>query len=115
MLVKGCSAGVASPTGAVGRLSRADALLTVVQSGGARYQQSRQQAARTLLIELAGTVAPSARQRTDRVVQPTLCGRWQALRRVGIVALARRLAIALWRYLQNGEIPTGAALKPATA
>jgi transposase len=37
------------------------------------------------------------------------------MRRVGIVALARRLAIALWRYLQNGEIPTGAMLKPLAA
>lgn len=35
------------------------------------------------------------------------------MRRVGIVALARRLAIALWRYLQTGEIPSGASLKPA--
>jgi len=34
------------------------------------------------------------------------------MRRVGIVALARRLAIALWRYLQDGEIPAGACLKP---
>lgn len=37
------------------------------------------------------------------------------MRRVGIVALARRLAIALWRYLEHGEIPAGAVLKPATA
>jgi transposase len=37
------------------------------------------------------------------------------MRRVGIVALARRLAIALWRYLQNGEIPAGATLKPVAA
>jgi transposase len=37
------------------------------------------------------------------------------MRRVGIVALARRLAIALWRYLQNGEIPAGAMLKPLAA
>jgi len=35
------------------------------------------------------------------------------LRRVGIVALARRLAIALWHYLQDGVIPQGARLKPA--
>ncbi|MBA9848704.1 MULTISPECIES: IS110 family transposase [Burkholderiaceae] len=35
------------------------------------------------------------------------------MRRVGIVALARRLAIALWRYLDYGEIPPGASLKPA--
>ena len=33
------------------------------------------------------------------------------MRRVGIVALARRLAIALWRYLEFGEIPPGATLK----
>ena len=37
------------------------------------------------------------------------------MRRIGIVALARRLAIALWRYLQHGEIPAGATLKPAAA
>jgi transposase len=37
------------------------------------------------------------------------------MRRVGIVALARRLAIALWRYLQHGEIPAGAMLKPTAA
>jgi transposase len=35
------------------------------------------------------------------------------MRRVGIVALARRLAIAMWRFLQSGEIPLGASLKPA--
>lgn len=34
------------------------------------------------------------------------------MRRVGIVALARKLLIALWRYLQYGEIPEGAVLKP---
>ena len=37
------------------------------------------------------------------------------MRRVGIVAVARRLAIALWRYLQTGEIPAGATLKPVVA
>ena len=34
------------------------------------------------------------------------------MRRIGIVALARRLVIALWRYLKHGEIPAGAVLKP---
>jgi transposase len=33
------------------------------------------------------------------------------MRRIGIVALARRLVIALWRYLESGEIPSGATLK----
>jgi transposase len=32
------------------------------------------------------------------------------LRRIGIVALARRLLIALWRYLEDGLIPEGARL-----
>jgi len=33
------------------------------------------------------------------------------LRRIGIVALARKLLVALWRYLQDGVIPEGAQLK----
>ena len=33
------------------------------------------------------------------------------MRKVGIVALARKLLIALWRYLETGEIPAGAQLK----
>jgi transposase len=33
------------------------------------------------------------------------------LRRIGIVALARRLLIDLWRYLKDGVIPQGAQLK----
>ena len=32
-------------------------------------------------------------------------------RKVGIVAVARKLLIALWRYLEYGEIPAGARLK----
>ena len=35
------------------------------------------------------------------------------LRRIGIVALARRLAIALWRYVDQGLLPAGARLKVA--
>jgi len=34
------------------------------------------------------------------------------MRRIGIVALARKLAIALWRFIENGVIPEGAQLKP---
>ena len=35
------------------------------------------------------------------------------MRRIGIVALARRLAIALWRYVDQGVVPVGARLKLA--
>jgi transposase len=34
------------------------------------------------------------------------------MRRIGIVALARKLAIALWRFIEDGVIPAGAQLKP---
>ena len=33
------------------------------------------------------------------------------LRRIGIVALARKLLIALWRFVETGVLPDGAALK----
>jgi transposase len=33
------------------------------------------------------------------------------VRKIGIVALARKLLIAFWRYLEAGEIPAGAQLK----
>lgn len=33
------------------------------------------------------------------------------IRRIGIVALARRLLVELWRYLETGAVPEGAVLK----
>jgi transposase len=35
------------------------------------------------------------------------------LRRIGIVALARKLLMALWRFIETGVVPDGAALKAA--
>jgi transposase len=35
------------------------------------------------------------------------------IRKIMIVALARKLLIALWRYVTTGEVPAGAKLKPA--
>ena len=35
------------------------------------------------------------------------------IRRIAIVALARKLMIALWRYVTIGMIPVGAVMKPA--
>jgi transposase len=32
------------------------------------------------------------------------------VRRIGIVALARRLLIALWEYLETGNLPEGACV-----
>jgi transposase len=35
-------------------------------------------------------------------------------RRIGIIALARKLVIALWRFVDQGVVPDGAQLKPTT-
>jgi transposase len=42
-------------------------------------------------------------------------GHGKRLRRIGIVALARKLLIALWRYVETGAVPDGARLKPPAA
>jgi transposase len=39
-------------------------------------------------------------------------GHGKRTRRIGIVALARKLLVALWRYLETGAVPDGALLKP---
>jgi len=36
------------------------------------------------------------------------------VRKTMIIALARKLLIALWRYVTTGEIPAGAVLRPAS-
>ncbi len=42
-------------------------------------------------------------------------GGGRRMRRIGIVALARKLLIALWRYVERGEIPEGAVVTGAVA
>ena len=41
------------------------------------------------------------------------CGTGKRARRIGIVAVARKLVIALWRYVTTGVVPAGAILKAA--
>jgi transposase len=36
------------------------------------------------------------------------------MRKIMIVAVARKLAIALWRYVECGLVPEGAILNPST-
>ena len=40
-------------------------------------------------------------------------GGGKRLRRIGIVAVARKLLIALWRFLKTGALPEGAERKAA--
>ncbi|MGF6641361.1 transposase [Paraburkholderia sp. MM6662-R1] len=69
---------------------------------------------RALLVEMAWTwlryqPGSALTQWFDQRTQGT--GANRRARRIAIVAVARRLAIALWRYLKDGIIPEGAQLK----
>ncbi|MCC8943499.1 IS110 family transposase, partial [Bradyrhizobium sp. Arg68] len=35
------------------------------------------------------------------------------IRKIAIVALARKLMVALWRYLETGLVPSGAVMRPS--
>lgn len=43
----------------------------------------------------------------------TGAGKKKRLRKVAIVALARKLLVALWHYLEHGVVPEGAVMKPS--
>jgi len=67
---------------------------------------------RTLLVELAWCwLHYQPQSALSKWFSKRFAAGGKRLRRIGIVALARRLAIALWRYLQDGLIPEGAKLK----
>ncbi len=69
--------------------------------------------ARTLMVELAWSwLRYQPQSELSQWFNRRFAGGGKRLRRIGIVALARRLAIALWRYLEHGLIPQGAQLKP---
>jgi transposase len=91
---------------------------TPYASGDSQHEQGISKAgnkrARTLLVEVAwGWLRWQPASALTEWFNRRFSGGGKRMRRVGIVALARRLAIALWRYLQSGEIPAGATLKPA--
>jgi transposase len=68
--------------------------------------------ARWLMVELAWSwLRFQPASRLSRWFNTRFAGGGKRVRRIGIVALARRLPVALWRYLEFGEIPLGATLK----
>jgi len=67
---------------------------------------------RTLMVELAWSwLRYQPQSELSQWFNRRFAGGGKRLRRIGIVALARRLAIALWRYLEVALIPQGAQLK----
>ena len=91
---------------------------TPYDSGNSRREQGISKAgnrrARKLAIELAWLwlrhQPDSDLSRWFRQRVGDMKGR---VRRIAIVALARKLMVALWRYLVTGVVPTGAVLRPS--
>lgn len=88
-------------------------------SGGLEREQGINKAGsariRTLMVELSWLWL---RYQPDSELSRWFQKRWGAgssrARRVGIVAMARRLFIDLWRLADHGLVPPGADFKPAT-
>ncbi len=91
---------------------------TPYDSGQSRREQGISKAGnkriRWLMVELAWSWL---RYQPDSALsqwfQERFGGGGKRQRRIGIVALARRLLVALWRYVDHGVLPEGAELKPA--
>jgi transposase len=89
---------------------------TMRRSGGVEREQGISKAGNHYIRALAIELAWSWLRRQPRSAL-TLWYRRRftsgggRVRRIGIVALARKLLIALWRYLETGVLPEGAVLK----
>ena len=69
-------------------------------------------AVRRILVEVAwGWVRWQPDSTLTRWYRARFSGGGGRLRRIGIVALARKLLIALWRYSEHGIVPAGATLR----
>jgi hypothetical protein len=67
---------------------------------------------RTMAIAMAWGWGRLQPQSTCTPWEQARCGQGRArLRNSGMVALARKFLIALWRFLKTGELPAGAVLK----
>ena len=68
---------------------------------------------RSMAIEIAwGWLRFQPESALSKWYQRRFGGGGSRMRKVGIVALARKLLIELWRYLETGALPEGAMLKP---
>ncbi len=71
---------------------------------------------RTLAIEIAWAwLRFQPRSKLSRWFLERFAAGGSRMRRIGIVALARRLLIDLWRFLEFGTVPEGAQVRPLAA
>ena len=72
--------------------------------------------ARSMLVELSWLwLRYQPESALSQWFKSRFSGGGKRLRRIGIVALSRRLAVALWHYTAHGVVPEGATLKLAKA
>jgi transposase len=88
---------------------------TPYQSGGSSAEQGISKIGnkriRTLTVELAWSwLRFQPDSELSRWYRERFGGGGSRMRRVGIVALARRLLITLWRFVEDGVVPPGAKL-----
>jgi transposase len=86
---------------------------TPYDSGGSRHEQGISKAGnrlvRWMMVQLAwGWLRYQPRSKLSRWYQRRFGQGKSRVRKLGIVALARKLLIALWRYVETGEVPAGA-------
>src|SRR5262249_46458475 len=89
---------------------------TPYQSGGSAREQGITKAGNRHVRWMTTEVAWGwVRFQPDSALRVWFVGRFghggKRVRRIGIVAVARKLLIALWRFLETGVIPAGAVLK----
>jgi transposase len=91
---------------------------TPFQSGGSSHEQGISKAGnrriRAMAIEIAWEwLRYQPDSQLSRWYQERFGKGGSRMHRIGVVALARRLLVDLWQYLETGEIPEGACLKPS--
>ena len=90
---------------------------TPYDSGGSQREQGISKAGRgrirALNIQIAwGWLRFQPQSKLSLWYQERFAGGGSRMRRIGIVAVARKLLIDLWRYLEYGVVPEGARLRP---
>ena len=86
---------------------------TPYNSGESQHEQGISKAGnrlvRWMMVQLAwGWLHYQPKSKLSRWYQRRFGHGKSRMRKVGIVALARKLLIALWKYLETGEVPAGA-------
>jgi transposase len=88
---------------------------TPYDSGGSRCEQGISKAGnrrvRWMMVELAwGWLGHQPTSELSQWFRRRFGQGNGRVKKVGIVALARKLLVALWKYLETGEVPAGAVL-----